>query len=200
MRRLVTGLLLLSAVSVLAPRGAMAGAGRLAGTTQPTIRDATGAQVGTYLGMNNLSLVLGGIVHTYGQVHPLVRLTHGSLAFGALVVSEQLLGTWHGLNLFFTEPDCQGVAFQQVGLINLQPAITPTMTPVLAPTFASPGDPGRGLWAADLTQTPITRDAQSVRDLVHPNCINTTSSDVPDTIPFIEVTPTFTPPFRLIIE
>jgi hypothetical protein len=59
MLRLVAGLVL-GAVLVLAPRGWAAEAGRSGGApdpTQATIRDATDARVGTYLGMKDFILV-----------------------------------------------------------------------------------------------------------------------------------------------
>jgi hypothetical protein len=126
-----------------------------------------------------------------------VRLTDGAREFGALASRDRLLGTWTGASLFFTGSTCTGLAFK--------PALDVArggIRPLLPPTFATLSDPR--LWVADLTQPPSPRTSASVLvfDILtfDTPCQESSLNDHLDTIPFVEVTPPFTPPFRLVIE
>jgi hypothetical protein len=161
----------------------------------PVIRDATNAPVGTYLGMKDLLFVYNdGSQSIAGPALPLVRLTDGSREFGALVAPGQILGTSTFSFLRFTGPNCTGTGFLDVDLVD--PFAHTTQLP---PTFGVRGDPR--LWVADLAETPATRSASSsLSTFLVPPCSTGPPTDYPNTIPFVEVTPTFTPPFRLVIE
>jgi hypothetical protein len=162
----------------------------------PKVLDATNTQVGTYLGTKEFTLETATSHRNFGSL-PLVHLTDGSRDFGALVSRGRLFGTWTGASLFFTGPSCTGLAFRPVGDV-----VTSGILPLHPPTFAALSDPR--LWVADLTLPPSTRTEASVLvfDLLtfDTPCQESLLKDHPDTVPFVEVTVPFTPPFRLVIE